>query len=119
MSVAVRYVASHNEWNEGAWGEILGAFGLRRAEETPEMVKVLIQPQSGRWVQGEVPLPEFKHPEHAVYIFGPDDGHLSPEIEGEYDHKVYIPQLHTNVTLYAHQAAGIVLYDRMVKHGDC
>lgn len=118
MSVAIRYVSSSNEWVEGAWAEVLGAFDLRRSEEKPEMTKVLVQPAAGRWVQGDIPLPEFDHPEDAVYIFGPEDGHLPPEEEGEYDCKVYIPQSRSHVTLYAHQAAAIVLYDRLVKNGD-
>ena len=57
-------------------------------------------------------LLEFEHPENAVYVFGPEDGHLA------YTHKIhchrflYIP---TRFCVNLSAAVYIVLYDREMK----
>jgi len=116
--VSIEYVVSSNAWAEGAWAEVLTAFALRHNVAQSGDERVLVQPKKGKWVQGDTALPDFSHPANVVYCFGPDDGHLPPEEEGEYDHKIYIPQVYEHVTLWSHQAAAIVLYDRAVKNGD-
>lgn len=105
-----------NAWSEGAWAEVMKSFGAVQYDGTEGLPFVLIQPQNGRHVVGTEPLADFQHPEKVVYVFGPDMGHLQPG--GVYDHKVYIPQLVSHVTLWSHQAAAIILYDRMLKNGD-
>jgi tRNA(Leu) C34 or U34 (ribose-2'-O)-methylase TrmL len=59
-----------------------------------------------------IPLPYFKHPENAVYVFGPEDGSISTGLRAMCHHFVVIPSLHC---LNLAQAAGIVLYDRVSK----
>ena len=63
-------------------------------------------------VEGAIPLPEFEHPKHAFYIFGPEDGSVSQAIVDACDHVVYIP---TTSSMNLAATANVVLYDRMAK----
>ena len=57
-------------------------------------------------------LPTFEHPEHALYVFGPEDGGLMP-VQLRLCHRfVMIPSTHC---LNLSAAVNLVLYDRMVK----
>jgi hypothetical protein len=76
---------------------------------------VLVQPADGQYLQGEIPLPDFTHPEDCVYLFGSSDA-LLQELPRTPFAKVYIPSLPT-WEMYSHQAGAIVLYDRFVKRG--
>lgn len=61
-----------------------------------------------------VPLPSFRHPLHAAYVFGPERGQLSPEMVARCDWVVRIPtQFSVNLGI----AVGIALYDRFLSHG--
>lgn len=70
---------------------------------------------------GAVPLAEFKHPKNALYLFG-RVGHSPLEMLKEHKISVRIPSWSTHKEsaslglLHPHQAASIVLYDRMTKH---
>lgn len=59
-----------------------------------------------------IPLTEFVHPERACYVFGPENGSLSPEILASSRHKVMIP---TNTALNLGMTVNTVLYDRLAK----
>ncbi len=63
-------------------------------------------------VEGATPLPEYQHPDRAMYIFGPEDGTISQEVIDNADGVVYIPTLG-----YMNLAAtvNVVLYDRLAK----
>ncbi|SJL84244.1 RNA methyltransferase [Vibrio palustris] len=61
---------------------------------------------------GATALPEFVHPQHAIYVFGPEDGSLPQHIVDQADHVVYVPT-HGCMNLAA--TANVVLYDRMAK----
>lgn len=63
-------------------------------------------------VPNAIPLPEFKHPERAFYIFGPEDGTLGQKIIDYCAYSLYIPTLYC-MNLAA--AVNVVLYDRMAK----
>lgn len=57
-------------------------------------------------------LPQFDHPEKALYVFGPEDGGLTQIVRKHCHRFVVIPTAHcTNLAA----AVYIVLYDRMVK----
>lgn len=70
--------------------------------------RIILAPKAGRFISGEIPLNEFEHPEDALYIFGPDNGHLS---DLEYDHAVYIPT-DTHDEMYSWVAGAITLWHR-------
>ena len=63
-------------------------------------------------VEGAVALPEFKHPESAVYLFGPEDGSIDQTLVDVADAVVYIPTIGC-MNLAA--TVNVVLYDRLAK----
>ncbi|MFL0804927.1 MAG: RNA methyltransferase [Agarilytica sp.] len=63
-------------------------------------------------VEGAIPLPEFIHPEEALYIFGPEDGSIAPSLVNKADAVVYIP---TTGCMNLAATVNVLLYDRMAK----
>jgi len=63
-------------------------------------------------VEGAISLPEFKHPENALYIFGPEDGTIKQEVLDEAHAVVYIP---TVGCLNLAATVNVLLYDRLAK----
>jgi tRNA(Leu) C34 or U34 (ribose-2'-O)-methylase TrmL len=63
-------------------------------------------------VEGATPLPHFKHPEEALYIFGPEDGSIEQDVIDQCDHVVYIPTIGC-MNLAA--TVNVLLYDRLAK----
>ncbi|MCE2594643.1 RNA methyltransferase [Motilimonas cestriensis] len=63
-------------------------------------------------VVGATPLPEFEHPEKALYIFGPEDGTISQQVIDQADAVVYIP---TIGCLNLAASVNVLLYDRSTK----
>ncbi len=61
-----------------------------------------------------VPLPSFRHPPYAAYVFGPERGSLSPEMTARCDWVVRIP---TRFCVNLGIAVAIVLYDRTLSYG--
>ncbi len=58
------------------------------------------------------PLPDFEHPEDAVYVFGPEDGHVPKAVRHLCHRFVVVPVAHC---LNLAAAVNVVLYDRRVK----
>jgi len=79
---------------------------------------VLLASLDGRYIQGDESLVDFTHPDDAIYFFGHDTRWVSDEVYGGRtpDHFVYIPTDSTD-DLWSWMAAGIVLWDRMMKSG--
>jgi tRNA(Leu) C34 or U34 (ribose-2'-O)-methylase TrmL len=63
-------------------------------------------------VKGATPLPLFKHPEEALYIFGPEDGSIEQDVIDQCDYVVYIPTIGC-MNLAA--TVNVLLYDRLAK----
>jgi len=64
---------------------------------------------------GGEPLPDFVHPERAIYVLGAEDGGLPKEITARCHRVVSIPAV--RAASYNVAVAGtLVMYDRMVKH---
>jgi tRNA(Leu) C34 or U34 (ribose-2'-O)-methylase TrmL len=63
-------------------------------------------------VEGAMPLPDFVHPEKALYIFGPEDGTISQAILNKANSVVYVPTIGC-MNLAA--SVNVVLYDRLAK----
>lgn len=63
-------------------------------------------------VEGAIPLPEFDHPENALYIFGPEDGSVPQKLVDECDAVVYIP---TEGCMNLAATVNVLLYDRLAK----
>lgn len=63
-------------------------------------------------VEGATLLPEFVHPESALYVFGPEDGSLPQNIIDQANYVVYVPTIGC-MNLAA--SVNVLLYDRMSK----
>jgi tRNA(Leu) C34 or U34 (ribose-2'-O)-methylase TrmL len=63
-------------------------------------------------VEGAIPLPEYKHPRSAFYIFGAEDGTLGKATTDRCRDVVYIP---TNGCMNLACCVNVVLYDRLAK----
>lgn len=63
-------------------------------------------------VENSISLPEFQHPEHAFYIFGPEDGSIGQDIIDKADAVVYVP---TVGCMNLSATVNVVLYDRLAK----
>ena len=62
--------------------------------------------------ENAISLPDYQHPENALYIFGPEDGSISQEIINQADAVVYIP---TVGCMNLAATVNVVLYDRLAK----
>ncbi len=63
-------------------------------------------------VENAIPLPEFTHPDDALYILGPEDGSVPQAVIDSADHVVYIP---TTGCMNLAATANVILYDRLCK----
>lgn len=57
-------------------------------------------------------LPTFKHPERAIYIFGPEDGNIPHRVLSRCKDIVYVP---TKFCMNLAATINVVLYDRYLK----
>lgn len=60
-------------------------------------------------VDGRDDLPAYRHPEQAIYLFGPEDGSL-PILKGERSVRI-----DTAICLNLAMTTGVVMYDRLAK----
>ncbi len=63
-------------------------------------------------IEGATPLPDYKHPDRAFYIFGPEDGTLGKSTTAWCRDVIYIP---TEGCMNLAACVNVVLYDRMSK----
>ena len=70
-----------------------------------EMVVVEITPNAK-------PLPDFKHPARAIYLFGPEDGSVPKRLIDKAQHVVCVP---TAYCMNLAATVNVVLYDRLAK----
>ncbi len=64
------------------------------------------------FAENAIPLTEYRHPDNAFYIFGPEDGTVSQDIIDRVDAVVYVPTINS-MNLAA--TVNVVLYDRLAK----
>ncbi len=62
-----------------------------------------------------IPLPDYSHPENALYIFGPEDGSIDQAIIDQADDVVYVP---TIGCMNLSASVNVLLYDRLLKTGN-
>lgn len=87
---------------------------VQSASELPEENLVVLAPPEGRQVQGTIPLPEFEHPDSAIYILGQNNVQFDPDFMSDRAYQsVFIPS--EKHELFALAAAACVLYDRKAK----
>lgn len=66
-------------------------------------------------IDGATALPDFAHPERAMYVFGPEDGTLGFQHTQHAQHVVYVPG---NSCMNLAATVNVILYDRMVKRSE-
>lgn len=88
--------------------------------EVPDLGELIKEQRASKSIvfvdeAGTTQLPEFEHPDDALYVFGRTS--LSPltAYGQDDDQSVMIPTQYDKGLLWAHQAATIVLHDRLVK----
>ena len=79
-----------------------------------EAVPFDCQPVAVDLVEGATSLVDFKHPERAFYIFGPEDGTLGAKVIDRCPHRVMVP---TRGCMNLAATVNVILYDRLVKRG--
>ncbi len=130
-----------NDGDRTTWDQLLQAFGVGELYELPGLghpldrsIKIesladlanfnpvaeliALAGVDGDFIQGEVDLQEFEHPEAAIYIFG---GTMTRLTEVEiYDAPIPVIKVFIaadGVPLFPSQAGAIVLWDRYLKRG--
>jgi len=81
-------------------------------ENLKDIIPVGCIPVAVDLIEGAKPLPDYKHPPRAFYIFGPEDGTLKKEITDFCRETIYVP---TNGCMNLAAAVNVILYDRMAK----
>jgi tRNA(Leu) C34 or U34 (ribose-2'-O)-methylase TrmL len=80
-----------------------------------DLKKILPQgctPVAVEMVEGARALPDYTHPDRAIYIFGPEDGSLGKDVLEWCEDVIYIP---TNGCMNLAATVNVVLYDRLTK----
>jgi len=85
---------------------------FRAAESFTEALREDQQLVCVELVEGAISLPEFVHPENALYVFGPEDGSIQQSLICAADSVVYIPTIGC-MNLAA--TVNVLLYDRIAK----
>jgi len=65
-------------------------------------------------VDSAVSLVDFRHPERAFYVFGPEDGSVPSHVVAAAQYVVMVP---TAYCMNLAATVNVVLYDRLVKNG--
>lgn len=63
-------------------------------------------------IDGAIPLPKYKHPRRAFYIFGAEDATLGKQITSWCRDTIYVP---TTICMNLAAAVNVILYDRISK----
>ncbi|MDO7596180.1 MAG: TrmH family RNA methyltransferase [Pseudomonadota bacterium] len=85
---------------------------ISRAECLIEVVSKDMKIVCVEFAVNAIPLPEYQHPENALYIFGPEDGSIDQDIIDQADAVVYVP---TVGCMNLSASVNVLLYDRLVK----
>lgn len=64
------------------------------------------------FAENAIALPEYTHPDNALYIFGPEDGSITQDVIDRADDVVYIP---TTGCMNLAATVNVILYDRLAK----
>lgn len=85
---------------------------LLRPKDLRDLLPYDCVPVAVDLIEGAMPLPDYKHPERAFYIFGAEDNTLGERVTGWCRDRIYIP---TNGCMNLAATVNVVLYDRLAK----
>lgn len=92
----------------GAWRHV----PLLSVGDVFEALPLDCAPVAVEFISSAIPLPEYRHPPRAFYIFGAEDATLGARILGRCRDVVFVPTAHC-MNLAA--TVNVVLYDRIAK----
>lgn len=104
LSYQPRTVDTHRKVSQGVTVTQVSSL-LEKITEQQKIVCVEL-------VLGAISLPEYEHPDNAIYIFGPEDGSIDQAIIDQADDVVFVPTIGC-MNLAA--TVNVVLYDRLAK----
>ena len=84
-------------------------------DELKSIIPIGCVPIAVDLIEGAKPLPSYKHPPRAFYIFGPEDGTLKKAITSFCSETIYVP---TDGSMNLAAAVNVILYDRLAKGDD-
>lgn len=87
---------------------------LIRCDDLREVVPFDCVPVAVELLDSAQSLIEYKHPERAFYVFGPEDGTLGKQVTDWCRDVVYVPMLEDRCMNLA-ATVNVVLYDRLAK----
>jgi tRNA(Leu) C34 or U34 (ribose-2'-O)-methylase TrmL len=87
---------------------------ILRVEDLQEIIPAGAVPVAIELAKGAQSLVDYKHPEKAFYIFGPEDGSINRQVTQWCRDVVYIP---TEGCMNLAATVNVVLYDRLTKLG--
>jgi tRNA(Leu) C34 or U34 (ribose-2'-O)-methylase TrmL len=85
---------------------------LNQVVDIPESMPEGMQLVCVEFVEGATHLPEFQHPQQALYLFGPEDGSIPQDLVDRADHVVYVA---TDGCMNLAASVNVLLYDRLSK----
>lgn len=91
---------------------MLGRIPLVRSDDLLDGLPADMKVVCVELAEGATPLPGFVHPDHAIYLFGPEDGSLPQSLIDRADHVVYVP---TTTCMNLAASVNVLLYDRLAK----
>lgn len=106
---------SGNRYNSGMITDTMKTYRhtpLFRVDDLHSIVPFDCAPVAVDLIDYATPLHEYKHPQRAFYIFGPEDGTLGAKTLSWCRDVVYIP---TNGCLNLAATVNVVLYSRMIQ----
>jgi tRNA(Leu) C34 or U34 (ribose-2'-O)-methylase TrmL len=85
---------------------------LIQCEDLHDVIPFDCVPVAIDLIEGAKPLTDYKHPERAFYVFGPEDGTLGQKVTNWCRDVVYVP---TNGCMNLAATVNVILYDRLLK----
>ena len=85
---------------------------LFRSDNIFDVVPFDCVPVAVDLIVGATSLVNYRHPERAFYIFGPEDGTLGKEITNRCRDKIFVP---TDGCMNLAACVNVILYDRLAK----
>ena len=95
--------------------KVVSRIGLHHAEDLTQFKTSQCQLICVDLIEGAIALPEFEHPEHAIYVFGSEDSSINQALVDNADAVVYVPTIGC-MNLAA--SVNVVLYDRLAKKAE-
>ncbi len=111
---AAQYNKGHERLTHADTNNALARVGLFQADDLVAAVDANTRIVCVELVEGASALPDYQHHEHAMYVFGPEDGSIPQGVIDQADDVVYLP---TEGCLNLATTVSLTLYDRMVKLG--